>query len=215
MRIRALIWSGIAFIVLVVSCGAHAQILNDNHVRTPSGEDLGIPTYQDINEAESRVRFIEASDVKKRQAAKLTDRYKEFLTLKNNASLSYSKLYSNRSDFGATQPAMAMSHLTDIVNSDFYKNKGVKYDERDAKQIGMLAYLVQSSSTDTCFVFNAFLGDASTFNQQIYGGVCFRVQFRTPAALEREMLVLLSHARFAKRSDSSSFTVSFEIPELK
>ena len=199
--------------LLLTVSGAHAQAPSDNHVRTLSGLDLGAANYKDITEAESAVRFTDPADVKSRRAATLNDRTLELLVLRNNAVLVYSRVYLRRQDFGPRVPGKALADLPYQLNTDFLRSRGIHYDEHDAKQAGLLAYLVQSSATDTCFVFNAYVGDAVRFDQQIRGNVCYPVASRSPAQLEKAMLVLLSRARFASAMDHDSFTVSFEFSE--
>ncbi len=200
-------------VAFLVSTGAAAQTQNDNHMRTYGGVDLGEIDYRDITEAESAVHFTEPGDVKNRRAAKLSDRTLERLTLRNNAGMSYTKVFLRGQNFGPRVPGKAFAELPYRITGDFLKSRGIKYDEHDAKQAGLLAYLIQSSATDTCFVFNAYLGDRIVFDQQLFGNVCYPVAKRSTAQLEQEMLALLSHARFAETMDSSSFTVSLEIPQ--
>jgi hypothetical protein len=207
--------SRIALLVaaLLTVSGAHAQTPGDNHVRTYSGLDLGAADLKDITEAESAVRFTDPGDVKSRRAATLSDRTREQLTLSNGAILIYTRLFLRGYTFGPRSPGKAFAELPYQTNTTFLRSRRIRYEEQDAKQAGALAYLVQSSATDTCFVFNAYLGNSIDFNQQVHGNVCYSVASRSAARLEREMLTLLSHARFPETMQASSFTVSFEIPE--
>ena len=199
--------------LLLTVSAAHAQAPGDGHFRTYGGIDLGAPALKDITEAESAVRFTDPADVKSRRAATLSDRTLEQLILRNDAILSYTKGFLRRQDFGPRAPGKAFAELPYLTNTQFFISRRIRYDERDAKQAGWLAYLAQSSATDTCFVFNAYLGDSLRFDQQVHGNVCFPAASRSAAQLEREMLTLLSHARFAQSMNASSFTVSLEIPE--
>ena len=207
--------SRIALLValLLTVSGAHAQTPGDQHIRTYGGIDLGVPALKDITEAESAVRFTDPADVKSRRAGTLSDRTLEQLILRNDAILSYSRMFLRSSDFGPRAPGKAFAELPFQTNTGFLRSRRIRYEAQDAKQAGWLAYLAQSSATDTCFVFNAYLGDSIRFDQQVHGHVCFPVASRSAAQLEQEMLTLLSHARFAQTMNASSLTVSFEIPE--
>jgi hypothetical protein len=197
----------------LTSAAAPAQSPNDDHIRTIGGVDLGAANFKDITEADSSVRFTDSSDVKSRRAVTLSDRTYERLVLRNNAMMTYAKVFLRGQNFGPRVPSKAFAELPYSIRGDFLTSRGIKYDDHDAKQAGSLAYLVQSSSTDTCFVFNAYLGDAVSFDKQVFGNICYPVARRSVAQLEQEMLTLLSHARFPQSMDSSSFTVSFEIPQ--
>ena len=192
---------------------ARAQASNETHYRTYGGNDLGVPNLKDISEAESAVRFTDSGDVKRRQAATLSDRTLEQLTLSNGALLTYNRIFLRLQDFGPRVVGKALAELPYQTNNRFLISRGIRYDEHDAKQAGWLAYLVQSSATDTCFIFNAYLGDSVHFDQQVHGRVCKSAASQSASQLEREMLTLLSHARFAQSVGDRSFRVSFEIPE--
>jgi hypothetical protein len=120
-----------------------------------------------------------------------------------------------REDFGNTGVEQAAAWLKNVVASKFYADRGIQYDDRQVKRAGEIAYLVQSSASATCFVYKALLGDSQRKDQDIYGGVCYDLRSRTPEALEREMLSILSRARFAQTLEKSSFTVSLQIPETQ
>lgn len=192
---------------------ARAQTTSDTHYRTYGGNDLGTPNLTDISEAESAVRFTDPADVKSRQAGKLSDRTIEQLTLRNGATLTYNRIFLRGQDFGPRVTGKALAELPYQVNNRFLISHGIRYDEHVAKQAGLLAYLAQSSATDTCFIFNAYLGDSVHFDQQVHGRFCVPVADQSAQALERQMLTLLSHARFPQSVGDRNFTVSFEIPE--
>lgn len=202
-------------VLIAVAEYAGAQTRLPDHWYTSGGIDLGKPDWQDIPESESLVRFTDPQDVKLRKAAKLADRYAEEITLRNNASLTYTRLFGRRQDFGTGGVDQAAAWLRYSVETKFYRDRGIEFSDRYVQKAGELAYITQSSSTDTCFIFRALLGDSVTRDQDIVGGVCYRgrVPGRSAAALEKEMLTILARARFAARSDKSSFTVSFNIPE--
>jgi hypothetical protein len=208
--------SGLLSVLILVAVvavqHAVAQTRLPDHWYTSGGIDLGRPDWQDITDAEGAVRFTDPQDVKLRKAAKLSDRYAEQITLRNNATLNYTRLYSSRDDFGNTGVEQAAVWLKNVVASKFYADRGIQYDDRQVKRAGELAYLVQSTGQATCFAYKALLGDSRRKDQDIYGGVC-SPSSRTATALEQEMLLLLSHARFAVSMDNSSFTASLQIPE--
>jgi hypothetical protein len=192
---------------------AYAQTKLPDHMYTSGGVDLGKPDWRDITESESSVRFTDSQDVKLRKAAKLLDRYVEQVTLRNNASFNYTRIYSRRDDFGTNGVEQAAAWLKNTVASKFYTDRGIQFDDRQVKRAGELAYLVQTSAAATCFAFKAVLGDSLRKDQDISGGVCYSPSSRTAAVLEQEMLSLLSRARFASSLDQSSFAVSFQIPD--
>jgi hypothetical protein len=200
-------------LTLLAAQQAPAQTNLPGHLYTGTGIDLGAPDWRDIPESESAVRFTDPQDVKSRKAAKFQDRYAENITLRNNGLLAYRRLFGRASSFGTSGIEQAAVWLRQEVEKDFYAQRGIKYDERQVKRAGELAYFVQSSATATCFLFNALLGDGLRRDQDIGGNVCFDPKLRTAAALEQEMLSILSRARFGAPSDKNSFTVSFQIPD--
>jgi len=192
---------------------APAQTNLPGHLYTGTGADLGVPDWRDIPESESAVRFTDPQDVKSRKAAKFQDRYAENITLRNNGLLAYRRLFGRASSFGTNGIDQAAVWLRQEIETSFYAQRGIKYDERQVKRAGEVAYFVQSSPTATCFLFNALLGDGLRRDQDIGGNVCYDPKTRTAEALEREMLSILSRARFGEPSDKNSFTVSFQIPD--
>jgi hypothetical protein len=197
-------------VAIVTAQHARAQSRLPGHMYTAAGIDLGALNMHDIPESESLVRFTDPQDVKARQAGRVQDRYVEQITLRNNASFTYTRLYS-RESFGTNGVGQAAARLKQTVESEFYAAKGIKYDDQTVKRAGELAYFVQSSGTYTCFAFRALLGSPLGKDQDMSGGVCSKQL--TPANVEQTMLLILSHARFAESLNSGNFIVSFQIPE--
>jgi hypothetical protein len=183
-------------------------------VRTQSGQDLGPLKLQDISEAESGVRFTNAEDVSRRQLAILSDRRVEGLTLRNEATLIYTRSVVRGATFGPASYDPAVSTLRSHAGTKYLDYYGFVFDENAIKRAGRLAYEVQQTRLAACFIYGAFLGDGINLTQEIHGTVCHRGGNGTAVALEREMLSLLSRARFAQASNASDFSVTFEIPPM-
>jgi hypothetical protein len=203
-----------ALLSLVPEFSASAQGTDPGRVHTQSGQDLGAINLRDITETESGVRFTEAADVQRRQAQTLLDRFVEVLVLRNNAVLVLTKVM-HRMTFGPANYDPAPTSLNTIGRIAFLTEQGFVFDEHAIKRAGLIAYEVQASKTATCFVFAAFLGDGIELTRELHGYVCYRLADRTAETLEREMLILLSRARFAKSSDASDFSVTLEIPAAR
>jgi len=206
------VWSFTALVLLSLAAPATAQGSDPQRVRTQSGQDLGPLNLQDITEAESGVRFTNADDVSRRQQAILSDRRVEGLTLRNEATLIYTKPVSRSSTFGPANYDPAASTLKSQARTKYLDYYGFVFDERAIKRAGRVAYEIQKTKLGACFIYGAFLGDGINLTQEIHGTVCHRGGDGTAEALEREMLSLLSHARFAQPLNGSDFSVTLEIP---
>jgi hypothetical protein len=191
-----------------------AQEADPGRVHTQSGQDLGPISLRDITEAESGVRFTEAADIQRRQAQTLLDRYIEVLVLRNNAIMVLTKVMY-RMTFGPASYDPAPVRLPGVANNKFLTEQGFVFDASAVKRAGLIAYEVQATKIATCFVYDAFLGDGIELTRELHGHVCYRLADRTAQALEREMLILLSRARFAKSSDASDFSVTLGIPAAR
>lgn len=203
---------GIAALLFSIAPFAHAQGTDPTHVRTQSGEDLGILSLQDISEGESSVHFIQPGDVKRRQAQVLKDRRIEALILRNNASLTYTKIIIRRNTFGPASYDLAPTRLAYRAGTNYLTDHGFAFKENEIKRAGTVAYEVQASAKGTCFLYDAFLSDGIDLTQEVNGSICYRSGVRSAAQLEQEMLSLLSRARFARGSSSSDFSATLEIP---
>ncbi|MBV9521459.1 MAG: hypothetical protein JO010_01615, partial [Alphaproteobacteria bacterium] len=182
--------------VAVTAC----QFERDPHsVYTTTGQNLGEQNYKAISASQSKVSFAGDDPVKLRESQALSDRYKERITFKSNAVLSYSKLY--RGGFGNAW-SDADNIKTDVESSAFYKNRGIVFDAAKIKSGGFYTYLLQSSTTYNCFVFRGRFGDGiearanSSGDQEITGSLCYPIRSKSLDALEREMTDLLGRARF-------------------
>jgi hypothetical protein len=183
---------------LVTSCTFERD---PNRAYTITGQDLGTNEKQTISLADSKVSFDGADDpVRSREIQKLRDRYKEILTLKNGATLSYGHLYTN----GFSSRYSDDERLEQQVATKFYKDRGISFAAEGVKHSGQWAYFVQSSASATCFAFHSTFGAArggetraaSLGDQEANGGVCYPLSSRTAAALEVEMLEYLRRVRF-------------------
>jgi len=211
MRCRSAAWVCVGAIAIASISGAYGQAPDPPRLHTESGEDLGAINLQEITEAESGVRFTSPGDVKERKAQTFHDRQVESVVLRNNASLVLTKVMY-RKTFGPANYDPAPNWLKSIAASKFLRDQGFVFDESSVKRAGRLAYEVQSSSSATCFVYTAFLGDGIELTRELHGLVCYRIRDRSAEELEREMLALLARAHFAKSSDKSDFSVTLEIP---
>ena len=120
-----------------------------------------------------------------------------------------------RMTFGPASYDPAPLKLEFVARNKFLIQQGFVFDPSTVKRAGLIAYEVQATKTATCFVYNAFLSDGIELTRELHGYVCYRLADRTVQALEREMLVLLSRARFAKSSDASDFSVTLGIPAAR
>jgi hypothetical protein len=187
----------LAFLLLAAACTFERD---PNRVYTITGQDLGTNENQTISLTESKVSFVGTDDpVRSRQFQKLSDRYKEIVTLKNGATLSYGHLYTS----GFISRYSDDERLEQQVAVKFYKDRGISFARDLVKHSGQWAYFVQSSASDTCFVFQSTFGAAqgearvgSPGNQEAYGGVCYPFSARTVTTLEAEMLDYLQRIRF-------------------
>jgi hypothetical protein len=166
---------------------------------TVSGQDLGSSARRPITIGESKVSFTGPSDpVRSREVKALVDRYSEFLVLNNGANLNYSRLYLT----GFSERDSDESVLrADVEEQPGYRDRGIVFDRKAVKRFGPFSYIVQTSSSNTCFAFHGTFGAASSprnnrGDQESFGGICYSAALRTAPQLEREMLDLLGRARF-------------------
>lgn len=208
------IWICTAFLVTGSISEARGQAPDPPRLHTQSGEDLGTLNFHEIAEADSGVRFTSPGDVKVRKAQTFSDRQVESVVLRNNASLVLTKTMY-RKTFGPASYDPAPYWLKSVAEEKFLRDQGFAFDENKVGRAGRIAYEVQSSTTATCFVYTAFLGDGIELTRELHGWVCYRIGDRSAEELEREMLGLLARARFAKSSDKSDFSVTLEIPAAR
>lgn len=129
----------------------------------------------------------------------LKDRYREKITLNNNGILDYSRL-----SIGGFSPRYTDADMIEsMIDKPFYKDRGITFDGSKVKTAGEIVYFVQSSPTDNCFVAYFIFGTATGESRQTARGdrevganICYRATAKTAADVEREMLDILTRARY-------------------
>lgn len=165
---------------------------------TVTGIELGPIDFHEIQARDSKVSFVGDDPAKRREAETLKDRYKERITLKNNATIDYSRMYF----IGFTGRDSDAEMVKTAVSRDFYKEMGIVFDLEKTKKSGQLTYLLQSSESYRCFVGHSFFGVADSGrpgnqgNQEISVSKCYSAGAKTLGALEQEMLDILARAQF-------------------
>jgi hypothetical protein len=166
---------------------------------TVSGQELGARGFRDIDAYDGKISFAGEDPVKRREAETLRDRYVERITLKNNGTLRYEKLFV----LGFTSRDTPTDMIQSVLDGMFYKDRGIAFDRSKIKQTGQFTYFVQSSATDNCFVAYATFGSPgsnarqnSLGNESTYASMCYKLTSKNAAGLEREMVDLLSRARY-------------------
>jgi hypothetical protein len=165
---------------------------------TNTGQELGARGFREIDVSDSKISFAGDDPVKRREAEILKDRYVERITFKNNGVLRYSKLFSGGFISRDTPTDMIRSSL----DMTFYKDKGINFDGSKIRKTSQFTYLLQSSPTYNCFVAFAYFGTGtnarqdSPGNQSIAVSMCYGVASKSAAALEAEMVDILSRVRY-------------------
>jgi hypothetical protein len=170
-----------------------------NKQYTVMGQELGTRTFHEISAYDSKVSFIGADPVKRREIQNLIDRYREKITLSNNGVVEYSKLF--RGGFSAKFTDAEM--IEAIVAQPGYRDRGIIFDRSKVRGAGPLVYLVQSSSTHTCFIAYFVFGTATgesrqdtRGDQEVSSSICYPAAAKTAIDLEQEMVDILSRARY-------------------
>jgi hypothetical protein len=90
-----------------------------------------------------------------------------------------------------------------MVAQAAYKDRGIIFDRSKVRGAGPLVYLVQSSPTHTCFiayfVFGTGTGESrqeARGDQEVSSSICYLAASKTATDLEREMVDILSRARY-------------------
>jgi len=188
----------IATVLMLALCGCTLE-RDPNKQYTVMGQELGTRTFRDIDGYDSKVSFIGADPVKRREIQNFTDRYRERITLKNNGLIEYSKLFR-----GGFSPKFTDAEMIEaVVVQPPYKDRGITFDRSKVRNAGSLVYLVQSSATHTCFIAYFVFGTASgesrqeaRGNQEVGSSICYPATAKTAIDLEREMVDILSRARY-------------------
>lgn len=126
-------------------------------------------------------------------------RYRERITLNNNGLVEYSKLFR-----GGFSPTFTDADMIEaVVVQPAYKDRGIIFDRSKVKGAGPLLYLVQSSPTHICFIAYFVFGTATgesrqeaRGNQEVGSSICYPAASKTATDLEREMVDILSRARY-------------------
>jgi hypothetical protein len=166
---------------------------------TATGDNLGVINWREVPLADSKVSFTGRDPTKKREVQTMRDRYMERIIFQNNGVMIYSRLYA-----GGFVPAYGPAVLIEqTIGADFYKDKGIVFDKSKVRSTPHFSYIVQSSPSHVCFVFNGYFGEArgearqgSAGSEQVFGNICYLAAGKSPEALESEMLALLARARF-------------------
>lgn len=164
---------------------------------TVTGENLGANNWREIPLADSKVSFTGRDPTKKHEVQAVRGRYMERIIFQNNGVMIYSRLYA-----GGFVPAYGPTVMIEQnLAADYYKDKGIVFDQSKVRSTPLFSYIVQSSPSHVCFVFNGYFGDArgearqgNAGSEQIYGNICYLVAGKNPEALESEMLTLLARA---------------------
>jgi len=197
----------------VVSLGLGLQACGGEGGKSTTIAESTAPTQtKDIFEGESEVRFTVSSDVKSRRARMMQDRYQETIILKNNAPMVYNRALPGGPDFGPADVKIAAQTLGEQAEIKMVKDAGVVFDASKVKTVGKLAYFVGEHQGNTCFLYSALIGDQTRANKHIRGNICYPDRARSVEALEREMLPLLSHARFQDMEKRDVYTVTLGVP---
>jgi hypothetical protein len=165
---------------------------------TNTGEPLGAKQRKEITLAESRVSFIGTDPTKKHEAQNLRDRYLEIITLKNNGTITYDKLFKAFYADHTNEDNL----ISQVENWDIFKKEGISLPKASIKKRDWFAYATLSSSSYTCFMFRGKFGYGTGpergegQNEEAFGGICYRSAAKTADAIEAEMLEILSRIRF-------------------
>jgi hypothetical protein len=188
----------ITTVLVLALCGCTLE-RDPNKQYTVMGQEIGTRTFREIAAYDSKVSFVGADPVKRREAQNLRDRYRERITLNNNGVVEYSKLF--RGGFSAKFTDADM--IEAMVAQAAYKDRGIIFDRSKVRGAGPLVYLVQSSLTHTCFVAYFVIGTATDEsrqdargNQEVSSSICYPAASKTSVYLEREMVDILSRARY-------------------
>ncbi len=188
----------ITTVLMLALCGCTIE-RDPNKQYNVIGQELGTRTFHEIDAYDSKVSFVGADPVKRREVQNLRDRYREKITLKNNGLVEYSKLFH-----GGFSPTFTDAEMIEaMVAQPGYKDRGIVFDRSKVKGAGPLVYLVQSSPTHTCFIAYFVFGTATgesrqeaRGNQEVGSNVCYPAASKTAVDLEREMVDILSRARY-------------------
>jgi len=170
------------------------------------GQELGPRTFVQIDEKDSKVSFVGEDPIKRVEILSLKDRYSERITFKNNGTMRYGKLF-----FGGFSNANSDADLIqDALNSPFFEDRGIVFDKNKIKRVSYFSYLIQSSATDTCFIYRGVFGDQSVArgDQEVFGGLCYGISKKSANSLENEMVDILTRARFGTRTESAGVSPS-------
>jgi hypothetical protein len=188
----------ITTVLMLALCGCTLE-RDPNKQYTVMGQELGTRTFHEISAYDSKVSFVGADPVKRRESQNLIDRYRERITLNNNGVVAYSKLFR-----GGFSPKFTDAEMIEaIVAQPGYRDRSIIFDRAKVRSAGPLVYLVQSSSTHTCFIAYFVFGTAAgesrqdtRGDQEVSSSICNPAAAKTAIYLEQEMVDILSRARY-------------------
>jgi hypothetical protein len=161
-------------------------------------------SFHEIDPHTGEVSFWNDDPVRRRDVANYPGRYVERLTLRNGGLFVYEALSAG--DFAGPSDGDQLKADLDLAG---FRERGIGFDATKLAQTGPFTYLVQSSASDSCFLFRArFRHPGTQLNQKAYGNLCVSKAAGDPAAVKAEMLYLLSHVRFANGASDNLLTAA-------